>query len=440
MMFVLRKSNDDLNTPSTTTSTESVSASTPQSVVQPTPFRVTSQNPNLFPSPPTSVPTSTPQAQIPVPATISTPAPMSQPVQPSTPPTPQSSPTMGGWTPQTKKQAIANYMNRPRNFINSTQPLNSPQDVMKWLQHPEAQAQLEHAFTLGTMKPSFDQIEHLKEGSDYAFRYHHPKTGQSVTDYALWRYNNPTDHALKGSLEAVTVPESQRGGDFTYQWLLRHEDVLRDLTKNFPDEHKHNVSIDLIANGNGGIGRYQWARHGFSYLDNDERAQHIRSLMRALKAVGGPGVEADILKLPHGERVGEPNDRTPRMVQDAQGREKSIYDMGYSPERLKQLYSTLHTALQQARDQNVPDEEKIEPWELFHLDEKEDPKLYKNGHQSSLMKWLLIHGFSWMGTKPLYPTTEKRKRALLYGDKQRVARSHLAEHEGNGWEVLKYHG
>ena len=308
------------------------------------------------------------------------------------------------------------------------QPIKNGHDLHRFFSSPEGQEQLHKAFSIGdhhVHAARVTPIEHLRgednppplmRGVRIDFAHKTPQGDPRPNMNFQMSVGHDKQNRFQVYLDKIEMNEEEQGSHFAPISAIRMEQLAKNLTSHLPEEEKKNAGIGLLAGMD--VGRYYWLTQGQSYDGNASRVKHLGSLVQTLRTLGSKEPKAKFWVEPPGQ---EPYKTTLR-------------DLGYTKERLRSVYDNLKNFYQEAKDKNVSDEEKTEPWLLYDLlHEKDDPVIWSDGHPCGLMKFLFLQGGHWDAFKHLYPSTEKQKLAVKFADHNRERQAQNAKKKGVHW-------
>jgi len=222
----------------------------------------------------------------------------------------------------------------------------------------------------------------------------------------------------------LKISDSMRGGDWNAMKLYaRQEDWLKEATRNLGADEKSNVVVTIYADIN--VGKYYWATQGFRYRGNSDRTSHLNSMLRTLdRLIAGDS-----------------------MARTKGGHQKSMTDLGWSMDKLRTYRDYLQGEVTKANS-GIPNDQKVEPWELFDNDPNGPPVYVKNSDwvqgndpskryiKCTLSKFLMLQAPSWNAVKHVHGVTDRDKQSIAAGDRRRGAAAMAAAKAGKPWDWL----
>ena len=233
--------------------------------------------------------------------------------------------------------------------------------------------------------------------------------------------------------DILEIEPDQRGSGFAPQLYARQEDYLKKATDKLPDAMKKNVVVTIAADIN--VGKYYWTTQGFRYRSNVTRVKHVNSLIGMLERAINPDTNVEPPRKWDDEVA----------AYDKDGNLKTLQDLGYSREKLNDLYLKMQELRDKAQETSVSNDEKFEPWDLLELEpdgpggpvfvrnrESDEPKFIKCG----VMKFLMLGGDSWGAIKHVHGPTQKDRDGIAIGEQNRAALAAKSAAKGKPWEWL----
>ena len=231
----------------------------------------------------------------------------------------------------------------------------------------------------------------------------------------------------------LKIDPKVRGGEWNAQKLYaRQEDWVKEATDHLSARDKQNVTVTILADIN--VGKYYWATQGFRYQRNggwNGRVSHLENMVSRVDNLLNGNNRALTLK---------------PLKQD--GSPVDIDDLGYTPEVLRAYRDKLQAHKEKAEDASVPNDQKVEPWELvedtppgdkiwvMNLDWEAGMPDNKKFIPCTLSKFIMLNSKDWEAAKHVHGPTERDRQGIDAGDRRRAQSAARDAKAGKPWPWL----